>query len=142
MAVSKTPGQTCYVTIGSIDYMGPPVTVWLAATVAQGPSGQLSSLKYISPTYRVDFQGAGDWTAMAINLKLTMSPTGMSIAAGLADCGILICNGADLGTATTLYTQTWPGAFSFVYPASAWRGASGTFAAQIEGLEAQFGVMR
>ena len=142
MAVSKTPGQTCYITIASIDYMGPPVTVWFMGLIVQGPTGILSSIKYTSPVYQVDFIGAGDWTSMAINLRLTLAATGASIAAGAADAVIVIADGSNFATARQLYTQSWAGAFSFVYPASAWRGASGTFAAQVSGLEAQFGVNR
>ena len=143
MAVNKAPGDTCYVTVGSIDYMGPPVTMWLNAMIVQGEPGQLSYYKYISPGYQVNFPGAMDWTTVSIGLTLVMNPRGGYVVnPGLADCIIAIYNSASL--VDNIYTQVYPGAFNFAadYPASAWRGASGTFAAQVSGMEAQFGVIR
>jgi hypothetical protein len=142
MAVSKTPGQTCYVTIASIDYMGPPVTVWLFGLITQGPLERITSFKYISDTYPVELPGASSWVTVPIGIEIVMRPYIRTISEGLADCHLMIWNGSDTSQAQRLYVESWSGAFSFVYPASAWRGASGTFAAQVSGLEAQFGVMR
>jgi len=151
MAVNKTPGEVCCVTVGSIDYIGPPVTVWICGMLAQGTGFPLSGLIYLSWPEQITFPASIDWVTVQIGLRIEMSPAGGAISSGLADAYIAIM-ATDLGgmtaamrfaqTGEALYAQTWPGAFSFDYPASAWRGASGTFAAQVEGLEAQFGVMR